>query len=456
MFFIVKMLRDKAAKYKKDHSDGEDEKPFLEHLEDLRKTLFKLIITVGTVTIAAFAFNKGLLDLIQFPLYMADIPPDARILSTLGAVEGMMLAIKVSLYAGIVISFPLIIYFIGEFVMPGLKDREKKLVLPSIAVGAGLFAIGICFSYFVVIPRALEFFYLFSKNRGWGYDLRAGYYISFAVQMVLVFGISFEMPVVVMALVKLEILSHRVMRSSRSTAIVIMVIISALITPTTDVITLSFLAGPLIVLYEICIWLAWWLEKKRAKEEERERLRSLPEAKRMPPPEIGSGDGATAVPLVNSPDQDHIDSDHIESVSPSFDNDNEFKESDAEEDGGEDNAADEPDISPDGEVSKTDADTDGSAENDHQTGHDEYGHSGDDYWNDPSHHDHQDGYHDSSHDYYSGPIEELKRELREELTQQIKAELRVELLAELRKELNVRPSKAKRISIDPRRIRRPK
>ncbi len=127
---------------------------------------------------------------------------------------------------------------------------------------AALFVTGISFAYFIVIPMALEFFYNFSIERGWGYELRAGYYYSFAVQMILVFGISFEMPVVVMALVKLEILSHRVMRNTRSTAIVVMVVVSAVITPTTDVFTLSLLAGPLIILYEICIWLAWAIGEK--------------------------------------------------------------------------------------------------------------------------------------------------------------------------------------------------
>lgn len=466
MFFLAKFLRDKTAKKLK--KTGEEEKPFLEHLEDLRGTLFKIIITMMVVTIGTFVFNMQLLDLIQYPLkVLADLPDEVRNIDTFGAVEGMMLAIKVSLYSGIILSFPLLMYFLGQFILPGLKENEKKLIMPSLIVGALLFASGLMFSYFIVIPNALEFFHGFAVKRGWGYELRAGYYISFAVQMILVFGISFELPVVVMALVKLEILSHRVMHKTRSTAIVVMVIISAVITPTTDVFTLSLLAGPLIILYEICIWLAWWLEKKRARADRREREAALPEATPMPDPPTdtgtdtdpdsdpdgdgggggGGGDGGdtpTPSPAPHLADADHADSDHLESVD--FNADNELKE----DDGSDGDSDAEPDISPEGEVSAEGNGDDSQAGNDDANS----GGQGDDYWNDPYHHDHHDHHYDEHNDYYSGPIEELKRELREELTVLIKAELREEILAELRKDLIAKPIKPRRISLDPRRTRR--
>lgn len=464
MFFLAKFLRDKTSK--KLNKGGDEEKPFLAHLEDLRGTLFKMIITLFSVTILCFVFNKQLLDIIQWPLQTANVPDDAKQLGLFGVVEPMMLAIKVSFYAGIILSLPVLLYFLGEFILPGLKENEKKLILPSLLVGAALFAVGVCFSYFVVIPRAIEFFYGFGEKRSWVSEMRASYYISFAVQMVLVFGISFELPVVVMGLVKLEILSHRVMHRTRSTAIVVMVIVSAVVTPTTDVFTLSLLAGPLIVLYEICIWLAWWLEKKRAREERRERERALPEAEPMdgpdpdtdptaPPEGGGDGDGSgssggvsieksAATPLV-SPDPDHVDSDHLESTGPTYDPDNALTEDASEV---------EPDISPDGEVSKV-SDSGDSSESSDDPAHSG---SGDDYWNDPYHHDHHDEYHHD--DYYSGPTEELKRELREELTQlvkaEVKAELRQEILAEIRQELRLEAKPRRRIGLDPRRTRRPR
>jgi len=464
MFFLAKFIRDKASKLKKDHVSGEDEKPFLDHLEDLRKTLFKILITLMVVTVGTFAFNKPLLAFVQFPLHMANIPPEARLLDTFGAVEGMMLAIKVSFISGIILSFPLLMFFVGEFILPGLKDNEKKLVLPSLGVGAALFLTGISFAYFIVIPMALEFFYNFSIERGWGYELRAGYYYSFAVQMILVFGISFEMPVVVMALVKLEILSHRVMRNTRSTAIVVMVIVSAVITPTTDVFTLSLLAGPLIVLYEICIWLAWALEKKRAKEEELERLRSLPEATPLPEPESpgggtgpGGGDGSPAASAtLPATDTSSFDSDHLESTNPpDYASDNEFAPDESDSDDEFDSDA-KSEVS-DGSDSSTEDSDDSDSDSDSGETASDHGDSGDDYWNDPYHHDqHQDYHHDDHHDYYSGPTEELKRSLREELTEQIKAELRIELLDELRKELRRGGSKPRNMSLDPRRTRRPR
>ena len=471
MFFLAKFIRDKASKLKADHSSGEDEKPFLDHLEDLRKTLFKILITLMVVTIGTFVFNKQLLELIQWPLYRADIPPEARSLMNIGVVEGMMLAIKVSFFSGIILSFPLLVFFLGEFILPGLKEDEKKLVLPSLAVGAALFVIGLSFAYFVVIPMAIEFFYNFSVERGWDYELRAGYYISFAVQMVLVFGISFELPVVVMALVKLEILSHRVMVNTRSTAIVIMVVVSAVITPTTDVFTLSLLAGPLIVLYEICIWLAWALEKKREREEERERQRSLPEATPLADPDSPDDDGMSAAGAGLAPDPDPgpssgsktdtsaFDSDHLESTNPpSYDSDNEFDpdDSDSDDEIDSDQTSEEPQDSgfPAADSGSSESSDPDSASGDSAS---DSGNSGDDYWNDPYHHeDHHDYHHDDHHDYYSGPTEELKRSLREELTEQIKEELRLELLGEIRKEMRKQGAKPRNMSLDPRRTRRPR
>ena len=87
----------------------------------------------------------------------------------------------------------------------------------------------------------------------------------------LVFGLCFELPVVVMSLVKLDLLNSQMMRSTRSYAIVIMFVLSAVITPTPDIFTMSLLAGPMVLLYELCIWMAWWLERKTAKREELER-----------------------------------------------------------------------------------------------------------------------------------------------------------------------------------------
>lgn len=184
--------------------------------------------------------------------------------------EAFMLTIKLSLYAGVVISFPLLLYFLLQFIIPGLLEHERKLLYKCMAIGFGLFLAGTLFCYFVVLPRVLTFFYTYSLEFGISNEWRIGYYLSFATQMILMFGLAFELPVVVMPFVKLGVLTYDMMKSTRRYAIVAIAILAAVITPTPDVATMMLMAVPMYALYEICIILAWWNERKesvRAREE---------------------------------------------------------------------------------------------------------------------------------------------------------------------------------------------
>lgn len=184
--------------------------------------------------------------------------------------EAFMLTIKLSLYAGVVISFPLLLYFLLQFIIPGLLEHERKLLYKCMAVGFGLFLVGTLFCYFVVLPRVLTFFYTYSLEFGISNEWRIGYYLSFATQMILMFGLAFELPVVVMPFVKLGVLTYDMMKATRRYAIVAIAILAAVITPTPDVATMMLMAVPMYALYEICIILAWLHERKeaaRAREE---------------------------------------------------------------------------------------------------------------------------------------------------------------------------------------------
>lgn len=197
------------------------------------------------------------------------------LMQALNPTEGFMLSIKLSLFAGIVISFPLLLLFILQFILPGLKNREKRALWPALLIGFGLFIGGVLFSYFFVLPKVLDFFYNYSQEMGVTNEWRIGYYISFATQFTLIFGLGFELPVVVMTMVRLGILNYEIMKNTRSYAILAIVIIAAIITPTPDAFTLLLLAGPMIVLYEICIWLAFFHRRKQREAElaEQEELR---------------------------------------------------------------------------------------------------------------------------------------------------------------------------------------
>jgi len=200
---------------------------------------------------------------------------DLTMMSSLKPTETFMLSMKLAFFAGIVVSFPFLLFFILKFTLPGLHQHEKGVLWPSMAIGFGLFLLGVFFAYFVVLPRALAFFFTWDQGLGVASEWRIGWYIGFATQFTLVFGLSFELPVVIMAFVKIGLLSYETMARTRRYAILAIVILAAVITPTGDILTLSMMAVPMYILYEICIWLAWLDNKKKREEEEAEETERI-------------------------------------------------------------------------------------------------------------------------------------------------------------------------------------
>ncbi|BCX50111.1 preprotein translocase subunit TatC [Haloferula helveola] len=229
---------------------------------------------------ASAAGNESLAKLIE-QLAEAGADPDSigerdlMRMSSLNPTETFMLSMKLAFFAGVIVSFPFLLFFILQFVLPGLHNNERKILWPSMAIGFGLFLLGVLFAYFVVLPRALVFFYEWGLGMGVDNEWRIGAYIGFATQFTLLFGLSFELPVVIMALVKLGLLTYEMMSRTRSYAVLTIVVLAAMITPTSDLLTLSLMAVPMYILYEICIFLAWLDRRKQRREEAEE------EAERM-------------------------------------------------------------------------------------------------------------------------------------------------------------------------------
>lgn len=257
-------VRDKVALNLSGNTD--EEKPFLEHLEDLRTMIVRIVMTLVVSTIGTFIFYKELFRAIQFPLIFAGLAKDeagaSLLLQNIDVAGPFMMAINVSLISAVIISFPLLLVFLLQFILPGLKPNEKKLLFPGIAIGTGLFLAGAAFAYWVVLPKALAFFDEFAKTVGSRQDWTLSNYITFSTRFILVFGISFELPVIVMALVKLDFLNFKIMKSTWRHALVGITLFAAIITPTPDVLTLMLMSGPLYFLYAICVWLAYFMEKK--------------------------------------------------------------------------------------------------------------------------------------------------------------------------------------------------
>ena len=174
-------------------------------------------------------------------------------------------SLHLALFAGILLAAPFIFYFIAEFVLPALKIRERKYVLRAFGIGVGLFLLGVCTCYLFILPRALKFAEVFALWMGVSVPVwRAETYFGFVTKFMLGMGLGFEMPVVLLALVKIGVLDYERLSSMRRYMIVINLIVGALLT-TPEVFTQVVMAIMLQILYEISVWIAWYWERRERK-----------------------------------------------------------------------------------------------------------------------------------------------------------------------------------------------
>ena len=245
---------------------GDEAKPFLYHIEDLRLTIIKIAIALIVGMFLCFAFRDHLAALIQRPL--VDLDPDrAANLQSLGVADSFTISLELAFYGGIVLSFPLIVVFIAEFILPALNPREKAMILPVALIGSGLFLGGAAFSYFVVLPQTLDFFFNDARAMNWQPTWTVREYYSFTTQFIIAFGLAFELPLAVLMLLKLGFVDHVRLRKTRAFAVVLIFIFAAIITPTSDIVTLVLMGGPMCLLYEICIGIAWFMRDKTSPQE---------------------------------------------------------------------------------------------------------------------------------------------------------------------------------------------
>lgn len=185
-------------------------------------------------------------------------------LHNLGPAEGFFVAFHVAFYAALVLAAPFWIYYLGGFVLPALRVRERKAIFTWLGWGLVLFFVGVLTCYFLLLPVALRASVEYSNMLGFdAYDWRADDYISFVTHFIFGMGLGFQFPIVVLFLVKLGVLTHRDLAKYRRHVCVLSFILGAVLT-TPEVITQVAMAIPLYLLYEICIWIAWyWHWKKR-------------------------------------------------------------------------------------------------------------------------------------------------------------------------------------------------
>ena len=249
----------------RDPPESETSKPFLEHLEDLRWTIVKMAIVLIVAMFLCFAFRQRLVAILQRPL--SEVGSQVDTLRALGVTDSITISFHLAFYAGIVVSFPFLLYFLAQFVLPALTAIEKRFLFPAIFVSFGLFLLGVACCYFWLLPKTILFFFRDTQSLGWTPMWTVQEYYSFVTRFVLGFGLAFELPVVVLALVKFGLVTYEFMARTRPYAVVLIFILATIITPTPDVLTLIALSLPMCLLYESCIWIAWFMQRRAARKE---------------------------------------------------------------------------------------------------------------------------------------------------------------------------------------------
>lgn len=185
----------------------------------------------------------------------------------LGPGSAFFLAFQMAIYAGIALASPFLFFFIGRFVFPALRLNERKYSYWGLGIGVGLFFLGVAFCYFILMPLALKAAVQYSEWMGFQSETwRAEEYVGFVSKFLLGMGLGFELPVVLLVLVKIGILDYKKLASFRRYMIVLNLILGAVLT-TPEPITQIAMAIPLQILYEISVWIAWYWERKEKKRQ---------------------------------------------------------------------------------------------------------------------------------------------------------------------------------------------
>jgi sec-independent protein translocase protein TatC len=236
---------------------------FLEHLDELRKRLMWAIAALFGGFLVALFFIDRIFGFIMRPL-AATLPEGRKMIYT-EPTEAFLLQLKVAALAGVVISAPAVMWQLWLFIAPGLYRREKRLALPFILSTSLLFVAGAAFNHYVVFPIAFTFLGSFTKDY-MEFMPRITPVFSLYSQLLLAFGIIFQMPVLVFTLARLGLVTAGFLWKNTKYAVLIIFVISALITPTSDVVTQALMAAPMLVLYLVSIGIAWVFGKKQLQE----------------------------------------------------------------------------------------------------------------------------------------------------------------------------------------------
>ena len=259
-------------------SSAEDNLTFWDHLDELRSTLMRIIGVTALFGIVAFFFKDWLFDVVLAPTQSDFVT--YRLLDRLGAIFGsetkefslslintalaqqFLTHMKTAFSAGLLCAVPYILYALLAFVTPALYDHEKRYVSALVVCGYVMFMVGVLLGYFLVFPFTFRFLSTYQVSGEVVNMISLDSYMSAFMGMVFLLGLIFEMPILCWMLAKLHILNAEFMRKYRRHAVVLILIIAAIITPTADVFTLSLVSLPMLFLYELSIAVVSRVNKK--------------------------------------------------------------------------------------------------------------------------------------------------------------------------------------------------
>ena len=237
---------------------------WLDHLDELRDRLLKVAIAWIFASAACYFFSQEIIDFLKEPLARA-LPADKQKLYFTNVFETFLVHFKVAAYAGVYVIAPFVVYQVWAFVAPGLYPKERKLGGPFVVAATVLFLGGGLFTYSLVFPPAFEFLMNFGNPEEVTPLITLGEYVSTVIKMILLFGLAFELPVVIVLLGAIGILTSEVLRQKRKHAIVLLCIMSAVLSPP-DILSMGMLMAPMFVFYEASIWIIALFEKARGKD----------------------------------------------------------------------------------------------------------------------------------------------------------------------------------------------
>ena len=233
-----------------------EEATLVEHLEELRWRIILSLVAVAVAFGVAFVFSDQILNWLQQPL-----PPDRRDkIVTLGVTEPFFLSIRISLYAALAASLPFWLWQMWSFLAPAIEEGQQRVILVFVVLSSLLFAGGLVFAYLIVLPPALDFLTNYNSEE-FNIQLRASSYFSFVTAVLLAIAVIYLLPIFILALVRLGVVTSDQLRSNRRLGYVLAVAV-AVVLPTVDPVSLAFEAIPLVILFELSIWLSVFFERR--------------------------------------------------------------------------------------------------------------------------------------------------------------------------------------------------